>query len=206
MPLPIPGNGDLTFTVGQVIPVADVYLAPYVAGAPQAAPGVPLGATEPSAPWVKVGLLQDDMFTVDETDAEVIEYRRGFRQRYYGEVVRKAGQRTVTMQIIEVEPTVYADLLGETVTALGASPNAGEWLDVGTSEQIDKSMLVVFYEAESGIEFHYYSPHVISRFKMTKVTEFLAIELKLKLITFKNANSKYKDLVYYHWFTTNVMF
>jgi hypothetical protein len=202
VPNPLPGDGDLTFTVGQVLPIATVYLAPFVASpSTQAAPGVKLGTSEPTGTWQKVGLLHDDAFTVDETDAEVIEYRRGFRQRYFGEVVRKAGQRTVVAQIIEVEPTVIADLLGETVTATG-SPFTSEKLNVGTSEQIDKSMLVVYQEALSGIEFHYYSPHVISRFKMIKIQEFIALELRLKLITFKTTDvpPKYKDIVYYHFF------
>ena len=200
MPLPKPGDGDLTFSVGQVIPVATMYLAPYVASAVQAAPGTALGATEPGATWTKVGLLHDDMFTVEETDAEVIEYRRGFRQRYFGEVVRKAGQRTVTAQIVEVEPSAIAELVGETVTSVGGSPATSEKYDVGTSEQTLETMLLVYFEALQGIEFHIYSPKVISRFKMTKINEFMALEIKLKLITFKNASNKFKDLTYYHFF------
>lgn len=202
MPIPNAGDGDLVFSVGQVIPVATIYLAPYVAATPAAAPGTRMVTppAEPGTPWVKVGLLQDDTFTVEETDAEVIEYRRGFRQRYFGEVVRKSGQRTVTATIIEVEPSVIADLVGETVTTVGSSPTGSEHYDVGTSEQIDKSMLVVYHEALSNTEFQYYSPHVIMKFKMTKVAEFMSLELKLKLITFKNGAGKYKDLTYYHFF------
>ena len=33
MPTPLPGNGDLVYTLGQVIPMGVMYLAPYVAGA-----------------------------------------------------------------------------------------------------------------------------------------------------------------------------
>jgi hypothetical protein len=197
MPTPHAGDGVLTYTIGQVIPIGYLYFAPYVAASPQPAPGVKLNAAEPGAPWVKTGLLKDDTFNVEEGDPDVIEYRRGFHQRYYGEVLRKAGMRTITATIQEVEPLAIAALLGETVTTV-ASP-AGVSLDVGTSELIHHTMLIVYNEALNDEEFHMYTPHVLSRFKLAKDAEFMVLNLITKLITFKNATNKFKDFTYYLW-------
>lgn len=196
MPNPNPGDGDLQVgTQGQVLPIGIIYLATFVSGSEEPAPEAKLGTSEPASAFKKVGLLRDDIFTIDETDPDVIEYRRGFRQRYFGEVVRQAGQRTVTAQLDEVEPQVIADLLEESVEVV----SGGRKLDVGTSEQIDKTMLVVYFDALSDREYHVYSPKVIARFKFAKNDEFMVLELNLKLITFKNAGNKFKDLTYYEW-------
>lgn len=205
MASPKPGDGQLTYTVGQVLPIGVMYLAPYAAGAntytaSAAPPGVKLGTADPGGTYVKVGLLKDDAFSVEETDAEVIEYRRGFRQRYYGEVVRKAGQRSINAKVIEVEPASIASLLGETLGSVGGSPFTGQYEFVGTSEQIHHTLFIDYFEALSGQEFHIYSPHVITKFKMTKDAEFMSLDITNKLITYLDANGRYKDMQYYIWF------
>jgi hypothetical protein len=105
--------------------------------------------------------------------------------------------RTITATIQEVEPAAVAQIQQDTVTTI-ASP-AGVSLDVGTSELLHWSMLLVYNEALNDEEFHIYSPHVLLRFKLAKDAEFLVMNITAKLITFINANNKFRDLVYYLW-------
>lgn len=197
MPTPVPGDGGLTFNFGQVLPVGVIYLAAFNALAPMAPPGINLGANEPAAGWVKLGLLRDDAFTVDETDPDIIEYRRGFRQRYYGEVVRKSGVRTVNAKMDEVDPAAIASFTGDATTGLG-SANAIR-VDLGPSEYYHRSLLVVYFDDVSQAEFQMYSPHVLARYKMSKNAEFMTVDMIIKLITFVNANNLYKDIRYYYF-------
>lgn len=196
MPNPIPGDGVLVGTFGQVLPVGVLYLAPYLTPTPTAAPGAALAATEPAAAYIKQGLLRDDQFTVAETDPTMVEYRRGFRQRFFGEVVRKAGDRSITAQMDEVEPAVLAKFTGDTATTVG-SPITSTELDLGTGEIYDYTLLAVFYDDQSNKEFQLYSPHVRARYKFAKQAEFMVFDLTLRLIPFINASNKYKDLKYY---------
>jgi hypothetical protein len=71
-------------------------------------------------------------------------------------------------------------------------------LDIGSSEIQDLSMLINYYEAQSGHEFDMYSPHSRSRYKFSKNAEFLTLTLTSKLITFVSG-SAYKDMTYYSW-------
>jgi hypothetical protein len=97
--MPKIGDGELVGTQGQILPIGTIYLATYVSGSPQAVPSAALGTSEPASAWVKLGCLQDDMFNITESDPGVIEYRRGFRQRYYGEVINKTGDKSITAAI-----------------------------------------------------------------------------------------------------------
>lgn len=197
MPTPFPGDGGLTFGFGQVLPIGTIYLAAFNALAPQAPPGINLGPDEPAPAWVKLGLLRDDQFTVEETDPDIIEYRRGFRQRYYGEVIRKSGVRTVTAKMDEVDPAALASFTGSVTTGLG-SANAIR-TDLGPSEYYHRSLLVVYFDDVSQAEFQMYSPHVLARYKMSKNAEFMTVDMTIKLITFVNANNLYKDIRYYYF-------
>jgi hypothetical protein len=199
MPNPQPGDGALVGTVGQVLPVGTLYLAPYLT-TPTAPPGAALQGAEPAGAYVRQGLLKDDMFTVDEKDPDIIEYRRGFRQRYFGEVVRKAGERTINAVMDEVEPSVIAKFTGETITAetgIG-SPAAGGLLELGSSEYYHRTLLAVYHDALSNLEFQIYSPHVLARYKMSKQAEFMTFDLIIKLIPFVSTTSGlFKDIAYY---------
>jgi len=178
-----------------------LYFATYNSVTPVAAPAAPLGNGEPSTSvWTKMGLLRDDQFTIAETDPTMVEYRRGFRQRFFGEVVRKAGDRTITAQMDEVEPAVLARFTGDTLTQIGGSPGIGVELDIGTGEIYDYTLLAVYYDDQSLKEFHAYSPHVRARYKFAKQAEFMVFDLIIRLIPFVNASSKYKDIKYYYWF------
>lgn len=200
MPNPIPGDGVLVGTLGQVLPVGVLYFAPYISASPTAAPAAPLGNGEPPTNiWVKQGLLRDDQYTVVEADPTEVEYRRGFRQRYFGSVIRKAGDRSITAQMDEVEPSVLARVTGETVTQIGGSPGTGVELDLGSGEFYDRTMLAVFYDDQSNKEFHMYTPHVRVRYKFGKQAEFMVFDLTIRLIPFLNASNLYKDLKYYMW-------
>jgi hypothetical protein len=199
MPNPRPGDGALVGSVGPIIPVGVLYLAPYLA-TPTAAPGAALNSAEPAGAYVRQGLLKDDMFTVDEKDPDIIEYRRGFRQRYFGEVIRKAGERTVNATMEEVEPLVIAKFTGETITAETGvgSPAAGGLLELGSSEYYHRTLLAVYYDALSNLEFQMYSPHVLVRYKLSKQAEFLSFDLIIKLIPFVSTTSGlFKDIAYY---------
>ena len=201
MPNPIPGDGAIVGTVGQVLPVGVLYIAAYNAVTPVAPPGVALGATEPGGSYVKLGLLRDDQFTVAETDPTLVEYRRGFRQRYFGEVIRKVGDRSITAQIDEVEPLSFSLLMaaqsgGSGYTSTG-SPITSAEIDLGAGEIYDYTMLGVFYDDQSHLEFHMYSPHVRLRYKFGKQAEFMVIDLTIRMIPFINASNLYKDLKYY---------
>lgn len=199
MPLPQPGDGALVGTVGQVLPVGVLYLAPYLP-TPTPAPGAALQNAEPGAPWIRQGLLKDDMFTVDEKDPDIIEYRRGFRQRYFGEVIRKAGERTVNAKMVEVEPGVIAKFTGETITTETGvgSPASGGLLELGSSEYYHRSLLAVYHDALSNLEFQIYSPHALVRYKMSKDAEFMTFDLIIKLIPFVSTTSGlFKDIAYY---------
>lgn len=201
MPLPQPGDGALVGSVGPVLPVGVLYLAPYLP-TPTAAPGAALQNAEPGAPWIRQGLLKDDDFTVDEKDPDIVEYRRGFRQRYFGEVVRKAGERTVTAKVVEVEPKVLAAFTGETITAETGvgSPAAGGLLELGSSEYYHRSLLAVYHDALSNLEFQMYSPHVLARYKLSKDSEFMTFDLTIKLIPFvSTVTGLFKDIAYYMW-------
>src|ERR1035437_7603415 len=151
MPTPLPGDGALTFGFGQVLPVGTLYLATFNATTPLVPPGISLGANEPAAGWVKLGLLRDDQFTVEETDPTIIEYTRGFRQRYFGEVIRKSGVRTIAATMDEVDPASIASFSGDTTTDLG-SANAVR-IDLGPSEYHHRSLLAVYFDDLSGAEF-----------------------------------------------------
>lgn len=200
MPNPIPGDGVIVGTIGQVLPVGVLYFATYSALSTVAAPAVPLGNGEPATNvWTKMGLLRDDTFVVAETDPTLVEYRRGFRQRFFGEVVRKAGDRSITAQMDEVEPAVLARFTGDTVTQIGGSPGIGVELDIGSGELFDYTMLCVYYDDQSLKEFHLYSPHVRARYKFAKQAEFMVFDLTIRMIPFLNASNKYKDLKYYMW-------
>lgn len=200
MPNPIPGDGVLVGTLGQVLPVGVLYFATYNAVSPVAAPGVALGNGEPATNvWTKQGLLRDDSFVVAETDPTMVEYRRGFRQRLFGDVIRKAGDRSITAVMDEVEPAILARFTGDVVTQIGGSPGTGVELDVGTGEIFDYTMLGVFYDDQSNREFHMYSPHVRARYKFAKQAEFMTFDLNIRLIPFLNASNKYKDMKYYLW-------
>lgn len=195
MPTPRPGDGDLTYTLGQTIPLAVFYFAPYVAASVEPAPGVRLGNSEPGGNYVKSPLLKDDTFNVDDGDPDVVEYRRGFHQNYFGEVVRKKGQRKITGVFQETEPLAISNFLGCPITA-GASP-AGHKVNVGTSEQVAKTLLIVFFEALNDYEYHFYSPHCIAKFKFGKDAEFMVLNLDVKTITFKDSDNRYVDISYY---------
>lgn len=197
MPTPFPGDGGLTFGFGQVLPVGTLYLAPFNAASPVLPPAYNLDLEEPPSPWVKLGLLRDEQFTVEETDPTIIEYTRGFRQRYFGEVIRKAGVRTVTAKMDEVDPASIASFTGDQTTTLG-SANAIR-VDLGPSEYYHRSLLAVYFDDVSSAEFHMYSPHVLARYKMSKNAEFMTVDLTAKLITFVNASNLYKDLRYYYF-------
>jgi hypothetical protein len=156
-----------------------------------------LGQDEPAPAWVKLGLLRDDQFTVEETDPDIIEYRRGFRQRYYGEVIRKAGVRTVTAKMDEVDPASIASFTGESTTALGSANSLRT--DLGPSEYYHRSLLCVYFDDVSDAEFQMYTPHVLARYKMSKNAEFMTVDLTIKLIPFINASNLYKDIRYYYF-------
>jgi len=197
MPTPLPGDGALSFTIGQVLPVGTLYLAPYIAATPTPAPGVALGATEPDAAFVKTGLLKDEQFLVTEKDPTIIDYRRGFRQRYFGEVVRMSGDREITCTMEEVEPAAIASITGETPTTVAGSP-AGQKLSLGSSEYFHRTLLAVYFDDLSLREFHMYSPHVLVRYKLSRQAEFMTVDLVIKLIPFL-VSGKYKDIDYYHF-------
>jgi hypothetical protein len=197
MPTPFPGDGGLTFNFGQILPVGTLYLAAFNPVTPVAPPGINLGVDEPAAAWVKTGLLRDEQFTVEEADPDIIEYRRGFRQRYFGEVIRKAGVRTVTAKMDEIDPASIASFTGAVTTALG-SANAIR-VDLGSSEYYHRSLLAVYYDDVSSAEFQMYSPHVLARYKMSKNAEFMTVDLTIKLISFINASNLYKDIRYYYF-------
>jgi hypothetical protein len=197
MPTPFPGDGGLTFGFGQILPVAAVYLAAWNPAAPQAAPGVNLGNGEPAVAWVKMGLWRDEQFTVEETDPTIIEYTRGFRQRYFGEVIRKAGVRTVTGKMDEVDPVAIASFTGDALTALGSANS--DRVDLGSSEYFHRSLLLVYFDDVSSAEFQMYSPHVLARYKMSKNAEFMTVDMTIKLIPFINASNLYKDIRYYYF-------
>lgn len=72
MPNPLPG-GDLVATRGQVLPLGVIYLANYSSSSAVAAPAAKVGTSEPASAYQKVGLLQDDMFTITESDPVVVE-------------------------------------------------------------------------------------------------------------------------------------
>jgi len=199
MPNPLPGDGRLTFTQGQVVPVGVMYMAPYVEGDFAPPPGARLGLMEPAAPYQKMPLMTNEIFTINEPDPQVLEYRRGFRQRYYGEVVKQAAIRTIECNWDEVEPLAVCALTGETPTPLGSSPNTGRSLDVGSSEYYYKTLLIVYQDPLTMREYQMFNPMVLARYAWAKNNDFLALKLTIKLIPFLNASNKYKDIQYFEF-------
>lgn len=197
MPFPHPGDGVIVGTVGQVLPIGVLYLAPFLSPVQTAAPGVPIRDTEPGTPWVRMGLMKDEQLVIDEKDPDTVEYRRGFTQRYFGEVIRKAGERTLTATMEEVEPLVIARINGDVPADLGGSPATGWELDMVPSQLLTRTLLFVYYDAQSKREFQIYSPQALVRFKFSKQAEFMTIDLTIKLIPFINAVGEFADMKYY---------
>jgi hypothetical protein len=195
MPFPQPGDGAIIGTVGQVLPIGVLYLCPQLTPATPP-PAAALGTTEPGTPWVRMGLLRDEQLVIDEKDPDTVEYRRGFKQRYFGEVIRKSGERTLTATMDEVEPLVIAKLNNDTTNALG-SPAQGWEIDLVPSQLLNRTMLFVFYDAQSSREFQIYSPNALVRFKIGRQAEFMTIDLTIKLIPFINIAGEYADMKYY---------
>jgi hypothetical protein len=73
MPNPLPGDGDLVATQGQVLPLGVIYPATYNSVSPVAAPAAKLGTSEPASVYQKVGCLRDDMFTTAESNPGGVE-------------------------------------------------------------------------------------------------------------------------------------
>ena len=145
--MPKIGDGDLVGTLqqGQILPIGTIYLATYNASSVVAAPAAKLGTGEPPSAYSRVGALQDDMFTITESDPGVVEYRRGFRQRYYGEVINKTGDKTIAAVIVEPEASIVSALTGDAVSVI----SGGRSLVIRAGQYYDKTMLIVYQDAQN---------------------------------------------------------
>lgn len=162
--MPELGSGKLTGSYGPFRAMSIFYLATYVASAPAAAPTAKLGTGEPATgTWTKLGLLQEDTFTVNFAEPTFIEDRRGFKRVLYARAVNQAGSASFEGLIVESDPEAIGRVTGQTAQTISAG---GKKLQVAFDTLYDRSALVYNFNAFDNSERYLYVPHAQVRWAL----------------------------------------
>jgi hypothetical protein len=189
--MPELGTGALTGSYQPYRAQSALYLATYVATGVSVPPTAKLADTEPpTGTWTKLGLLQDDEFTVNNVEANFTEDRRGSTRRLFGRAVTQAGAMNFESLVVESDPDALANVIGGSTTAIGA---VGEKIQVSFDQLYDYSALIwMKNHFDSAEERYIFVPHAQLMWTMDRGNEnVLVLRVTLEALQYIQGSDNY---------------
>ena len=189
--MPALGTGATTGLFRPYRAQSAMYVATYVSSGVSTPPTAKLADAEPpTGTWTKLGLLQDDEFTVNNVEPTFAEDRRGSTRRLYGRAVTQSGAMSFETLVVESDPEALANVIGASVTAIDST---GSKLQVSFDQLYDFSALIWHKNHFATTEERYtFVPHAQVRWTLDRGNEnVLVLRVTLEALQYVLAAENY---------------